>query len=141
MLENLYIISSLQVKSMLYAKDRKAVSLFDPWEHLGPKRLARLPNIYLSVMYQVLSVPVSPVNCAVNIVESKQFKARGFFVELEHPEVGNIKFPSPPYRFSQTPCKLEHSAPPLSEQNEELYCGRLEYDEKDLVIMRRANIV
>ena len=38
MLKNLYIINSLQVKSMIYTKDRKTASLFDPWEHLGPKR-------------------------------------------------------------------------------------------------------
>ena len=23
---------------MIYTKDHKTVSLFDPWEHLGPKR-------------------------------------------------------------------------------------------------------
>jgi len=38
MLENLYIINNLQVKSMIYTKDHKTASLFDPWEHLGPKR-------------------------------------------------------------------------------------------------------
>jgi hypothetical protein len=38
MLESLYIINNLQVKSMIYTKDRKTASLFDPWEHLGPKR-------------------------------------------------------------------------------------------------------
>ena len=38
MVENFYIINSLQVKSMIHTKDRNTASLFHPWEHLGPKR-------------------------------------------------------------------------------------------------------
>ncbi len=38
MLKNTYFINNLQLKIMIYAKHRKTVSLFDPCEHLRPKR-------------------------------------------------------------------------------------------------------
>ena len=73
---------------------------------------------------QALSCPIAPVNTAADIYHSEQFKARNFFVEMEHPAVGKIPFPSSSFRFSKTPWKLVQAAPLLGEHNEEIY-GRL----------------
>jgi len=82
---------------------------------------------------QAMSVPAAPMNASKDVVESPQFNARNFFVEMEHPAVGKIdKFPSSPYRFSKTPWKIERPAPLLGEHNEVIYCERLGYTKEDL---------
>jgi crotonobetainyl-CoA:carnitine CoA-transferase CaiB-like acyl-CoA transferase len=91
---------------------------------------------------QALSVPIAPVNSSQDIVESPQFNARNFFVEMEHPKVGKIeKFPSSPYRFSKTPWKIERPAPLLGEHNEMIYCERLGYTKEDLVQFKESEII
>ncbi len=91
---------------------------------------------------QALSVPIAPANSAKDIVESPQFNARNFFVELEHPAAGKIeKFPSSPYRFSKTPWKIERPAPLLGEHNEMIYSERLGYTKEDLRKFKESEII
>jgi CoA:oxalate CoA-transferase len=82
------------------------------------------------------------VNTAQDVVESPQFNARNFFVEMEHPKMGKIeKFPSSPYRFSKTPWKIERPAPLLGEHNELIYCQRLGYTQEELVRFKESEII
>lgn len=90
---------------------------------------------------QALSIPVSPVNTAEDIVTSKQFAARQFFTEVQHPQMGTLKFPTAPYRFSQTPWSLDRFAPRLGESNHEIFVNRLGYSPDDLVRFRQARII
>ena len=52
---------------------------------------------------QALSCPIAPINSSEDVVNSEQMKARGIFVEMEHPEAGRMKIPSAPYHFSEDP--------------------------------------
>jgi crotonobetainyl-CoA:carnitine CoA-transferase CaiB-like acyl-CoA transferase len=90
---------------------------------------------------QALSIPTGPVLSAEEIVSSEQAKARGFFSEIEHPEIGRVKIPSAPYQFSETPWAVEHPAPLLGEHNEEVYCQRLGYSKQDLVKLGQTGII
>lgn len=90
---------------------------------------------------QSLSCPIAPLHSTEDMIKSEQLQARGFLVEIEHPAVGKIKFPSSPYRFSKTPWQLRRAAPLLGENNEEIYCGRLGYSREDLVKLREAGII
>ncbi|MBU3915337.1 CoA transferase [bacterium] len=90
---------------------------------------------------QALSIPVSPVNTAGDIVDSKQFEARGFFTDIDHPHLGKIKFPTSPTKFSKTPWQLERMAPTLGEHNEKIFCERLGYKKDDLIRFRAAGII
>ena len=91
---------------------------------------------------QAMSVPIAPANSPQDIVESPQFNARNFFVEMEHPGVGKIeKFPSSPYRFSKTPWKIERPAPLLGEHNEKIYFERLGYTREDFVRFKELEII
>ena len=76
-----------------------------------------------------------------DIVNSKHLAARGFFVDIEHPETGKIKYPGVPYRFSETTCSVEYPAPLLGQHNEEVYCHHLNYAKQDLVKLREAGII
>jgi crotonobetainyl-CoA:carnitine CoA-transferase CaiB-like acyl-CoA transferase len=90
---------------------------------------------------QALSCPIAPVNSAEDIYHSPQFKARNFFVEMDHPAVGKISFPSSPYRFSKTPWHLRQAAPLLGEHNEEIYGSVLGYSKKDLSTLKNEDVI
>jgi CoA:oxalate CoA-transferase len=89
---------------------------------------------------QALSCPVASVNTVEDIYGSEQFKARNFFVDLEHPALGKIPFPSSAYRFSKTPWQLIQAAPLLGEHNKEVY-GQIGYSEEDLSTMKNKGII
>jgi len=90
---------------------------------------------------QALSVPVAPVQSAEDIVHSEQLNTRGFFAAIEHPEIGKIKFPTSPYRFSKTPWQIGRFSPRLGEHNEEIFCKRLGYTRNDLVKLSESGII
>jgi CoA:oxalate CoA-transferase len=90
---------------------------------------------------QALSCPITPVNSSEDIVHSEQMKARGIFVEIEHPVAGRLKIPSAPYRFSRTPWVLERAAPLLGEHNEKVYCERLGYEKEELKELEDAGVI
>ncbi len=86
-------------------------------------------------------VPFVPVRTIDELVKAPHLKEREFWVEIEHPETGPLKYPGAPYKFSKTPWRINRPAPLLGEHNEEVYCGRLGYSKGDLVNLRRAGII
>jgi len=80
------------------------------------------------------------VNTAKDVVEGPHFKARKFFVEIDHPATGKLKYPGPPFRPEKTPWKVRRPAPLLGQHNEEVY-GNLGYTKKELVrLIERGDI-
>jgi crotonobetainyl-CoA:carnitine CoA-transferase CaiB-like acyl-CoA transferase len=90
---------------------------------------------------QARGVAVGIVSSVEDLFHSKQMKARDFFVEIEHPETGQIPYPSAPYKYSETPWRVERPAPRLGEGNARIYCERLGYSKEDLVRMRQAGVI
>ena len=90
---------------------------------------------------QAKGCPLGPLNTPEELVNSPQIQARGFFVEVDHPETGKVMYPSAAYRFSETPWAVERPAPLLGQHNGEVLSGRLGYPVQDLVKMRLAGII
>jgi crotonobetainyl-CoA:carnitine CoA-transferase CaiB-like acyl-CoA transferase len=90
---------------------------------------------------QINSVACAPVNTVEDMVSSPQIRERGFFVEIEHPEAGNLKYPTAAYKLSETPWRAERAAPLLGQHNETVYCGRLGYSKHDLAKMKESGII
>jgi crotonobetainyl-CoA:carnitine CoA-transferase CaiB-like acyl-CoA transferase len=63
----------------------------------------------------------APVLSLGEVLEDRQLKARGAFVDVEHPEAGNVKLLAPWIRFSGTPTRIERPSPLLGQHNEEVY--------------------
>ena len=92
-------------------------------------------------MAQARRIPVFPTNSVDDLVKSKHLSARDFFVEVNHPQAGKVKFPGAPCKFSKTPWNINRPAPLLGEHNEEILCQRLRCNKQDLVKMRQAGII
>ena len=71
-----------------------------------------------------------PVNSEM-LLASGHLRERGYFVEVDHPETGSIRYPGAQVRMGDTPYELKR-APLFGEHNEEIYCGRLGHSKEDL---------
>ena len=65
-------------------------------------------------------IPVGPINSAEDIMNSEQYKVRGYFTEVEHPVAGKYQYAGWPYRMSVSPPQVFRPAPLLGQHNEEI---------------------
>jgi len=74
-------------------------------------------------------------------LEDPQAAARGFFVDVEHPELGRkVRYPGAPYKFTGSPWQLRRRAPLVGEDNAEVY-GELGLSREDLTALREAGVI
>jgi crotonobetainyl-CoA:carnitine CoA-transferase CaiB-like acyl-CoA transferase len=87
-------------------------------------------------------LPLAPVNTPRDLVESPQLQARGFFVDVAHPELAaTIRYPGAPYALSETPWQLRQRPPMLGEHNEAVYVQELGLSHADLTALRAGGII
>jgi crotonobetainyl-CoA:carnitine CoA-transferase CaiB-like acyl-CoA transferase len=130
---------------LLDAKFATRQSRQDNWEELrdlvAPK-LARWNNLDLMRETMARGLVIGLVQSPEQVVNSPHLAERGFFVELDHPEAGLLKYPGPGFFFDganlmQTTC----AAPRLGEHNDEIYCGRLGLASEELGRLRAARVI
>ena len=76
-----------------------------------------------------------------DLARCPQLDARGFYREVRHPVMGNLKVPAVLFNLSLTPYQRCQPAPLLGQHNHEVYCGYLGYTRHDLVRMRQLDIL
>jgi crotonobetainyl-CoA:carnitine CoA-transferase CaiB-like acyl-CoA transferase len=76
-----------------------------------------------------------------SLAESEHLKARGFFVEVVHPEAGRLQYPGAPYKLSETPWEVRSPAPALGQHNEAVFRDRLGLSDDELASLREAGAV
>jgi crotonobetainyl-CoA:carnitine CoA-transferase CaiB-like acyl-CoA transferase len=86
-------------------------------------------------------IPFAPVYNVGELVNHTHLKERNFFVEIEHSQVGRLKYPKGPCKFHRTDWRWERPAPLLGEHNELVFCQRLGYHRDDLVDMKKAGVI
>ena len=73
-------------------------------------------------------------------LESPQHKARDFFVEIDHPEVGKHKYCGTPFNISHTSCESQR-APLLGEHNEDIYNNLLGYSTQKIQCLQEEGVI
>jgi CoA:oxalate CoA-transferase len=130
-----------------WAKDERygnAFSRIANWESLE-KNVAewasghRKEEIYHAL--QSRHAACGPVNTMEEVLSSGQLASRGFFIEIDHPDAGRLKYPGAPCKLSETPFTVRCPAPRLGEHNEEILVKRLGYTCQDLVKMRASGAI
>ena len=114
------------------------------WESLEPLITAwstKYTRQEIFEMAKAKRVPLGSLQLMPEVVESEQFKERDFFVDLEHPEAGNLTYPGAPYKLPKTPWKIRRPAPLLGQHNVDIYCNELGYTKTELVKMYEAEII
>jgi crotonobetainyl-CoA:carnitine CoA-transferase CaiB-like acyl-CoA transferase len=82
---------------------------------------------------QLMRFPWAPVNSPNEVVNNPQLKARGFFIEVNHPEIGtSLNYPGAPCRFSSSLLDRWKRAPLIGEDNIQIYQRDLGLSGKEL---------
>ena len=81
---------------------------------------------------QEKGVPAGVVHPASGLYEDPQLKHRGFFVELDHTEMGPHHYDGLCFDLSKTPGRLRMPGPCLGEHNEYIYSEVLGLSDDDI---------
>jgi crotonobetainyl-CoA:carnitine CoA-transferase CaiB-like acyl-CoA transferase len=90
---------------------------------------------------QAKRIPFAPVSTMADLLDSPHLKARGFFVEIAHPEAGAARYPGAPYKIGGNPWEIRSPAPTLGQHNEEILCGRLGMTAGETEALRTAGVI
>ena len=90
---------------------------------------------------QDLHIPVFPVRDMQEVVESDQYRERGFLVDIDHPATGPITYPGAPFKFSATPWQVRSPAPQLGQHNAEVYGERLGLSAERIEQLRQQGVI
>jgi crotonobetainyl-CoA:carnitine CoA-transferase CaiB-like acyl-CoA transferase len=87
-------------------------------------------------------IPFCPVNTPEEVLKDVQLATRGFFIQVEHPELDRpLIYPGIPIRLSETPGGIKKRAPLLGENNLEIYQKELGLTLKDLEVLKGNGVI
>ena len=86
-------------------------------------------------------LPCCPVCTPAEYIDNPHVKARGFFKEVEHPEVGKGLYATMPFKMTETPTEMRFPAQRLGQHNREIYHDELGFSLEELSAFRRAGII
>jgi crotonobetainyl-CoA:carnitine CoA-transferase CaiB-like acyl-CoA transferase len=85
---------------------------------------------------------IFPVNTMQDIAEDEELKFRGFWQELEHPELNTrITYPGSFVPGAEPPLSLRRRAPLIGEHNEEFYLRELGYSPGEFQSLKKEGII
>lgn len=83
-----------------------------------------------------------PVATAKDILGDPQLEARGFFQEVEHPELGaKVAYPGPFVKLNEGLTPAWRRPPLIGEHNEDIYIGELGLRREELTALKEAGVV
>ena len=85
------------------------------WSAPGPRRRNRWA---VAESLQAAALAAFPVMDTKDLAEDPHLNERGYFVALEHPEIGRRKHGGIPWRLSETPVTVRRPAPCIGQDND-----------------------
>jgi len=83
-----------------------------------------------------------PVTTSEDIAKDPHLVEKGFWQEVEHPELnGKISYPSPPSRINEEYPPIRRRAPLIGEHNEEIYKGLLNLSQEELFFLKEEGVI
>jgi CoA:oxalate CoA-transferase len=107
--------------------------------YLGPWLQART-KVEVYHAGQQASIPCAFFASVKDLVESPQLQARGFFTEIEHPEIGPLRYPGLPFRIGAHAATLT-AAPWLGQHNGEVFGERFGLEPERLARLRQEGVI
>ena len=75
------------------------------------------------------------------VLADVQCQSRGYFVDIDHPVTGTLKYPGAPFVMGATPWKVRRPAPTLGQHNGEVFGEGLGYSEGDVARLRTLEVI
>jgi len=135
----------LEEPRLLDPKFSTRPSRLENWEELhilvAPK-LALWNNLDLMHETMARGLVIGLVQNPQQVVDSPHLAERGYFVEIDHPEAGSLKYPSPGFLMDEeNPMEGSKAAPTLGEHNSEILGGELGLSAEELGQLRASQII
>ena len=103
---------------------------------------AQLPQEELWHGGQQRDLPWGAVRTMDEIVLDPHLEDRGFFVEVEHPELErSFVYPGAAAIYNGSPWRISRRAPLIGEHNEEVLCGELGVGRGELTLLAESGII
>ena len=91
---------------------------------------------------QLIRFPWAPISSLKDVVSNPQLKARGFFIDVEHPELKrSISSPGSPYKFSHASTDRCRRPPLVGEDNVRIYQGELGLSDEELQRLSSLGVI
>jgi len=91
---------------------------------------------------QLLRQPFAAVRFPGELFEDEQLRARGYFVEVEHPELGrSFRYPGAPALMHGTPWRINRRPPLLGEHTDEILRGELGMNAEELAVLVGEGVI
>lgn len=91
---------------------------------------------------QLRRIPYAMVRPPEALVDDPQLNDRGFFSDIEHPELSRtVRYPGGPIHFTTTPWRIARRPPLLGEHNTEVYGNELGLGADRLSALKQAGVI
>jgi crotonobetainyl-CoA:carnitine CoA-transferase CaiB-like acyl-CoA transferase len=104
------------------------------------ERLSKIESSEIFKLLDAEGVPCGPIHTIDQVVTHPQVVAREMILEVNHPNVENLKLPGFPIKLSDTPAVLKKRPPLLGEHTEEIL-RELEYKHEDIQFLKEIKVV
>ncbi len=91
-------------------------------------------------MFQKEGLICTPLSTPEDVCTDEHWEQRDFFVAVDHPSTGTIKYPRGPIRTNPEWWKIRIPAPLLGQHNREIY-GELGFTAEDMTVLQAQGIV
>jgi len=92
-------------------------------------------------LLQEQGVAAGVVQDASDLAQDPRLKQRGFFIELDHPELGKTISDAVPIKLSDTPARYTRAAPVLGQDNDYIYGELLGMNGDEVAELRQQGII
>jgi len=92
-------------------------------------------------LLQKQGVAAGVVQSAADLAKDPQLKERGFFIELDHPQMGRTVSDASPVRLSDTPPRYSRPAPLPGQDNDYVYGRLLGLSEAEINKLKKQGII
>jgi len=84
----------------------------------------------------------APVLTAKDIREYHHLKARDYWADVEHPELGDtITYPGAFVEINKAPWRVYHRPPLIGEHNEDIYLKELGFSKEQMILLKQAKVI
>ena len=77
-----------------------------------------------------------------DVFASPQLEARQFWIEMEHPELGEtITYPGAFLQLSECPLQISRRAPLIGEHNDDIYEKELGFTKEKIAMLKNSKVI
>ena len=89
-----------------------------------------------------IGLPWAFIRSCDELIDDPQLRERGFYVEVEHPELGRtFTYPGTGPLYNGSPWRISRRAPLVGEHNEEILCGELGLSKAEMAVLAESGVV